>query len=144
MKTESLLTLLLTLTTSFLFAHSGVELGPNGGRIVEFSKDETLHGEVIVKDGQFHIALLDKDLKPMAVAGHSLTATAGTVVLPQKLEVKTEAKGFVVPLVKSGDWLILRFKATADAKAITARLHYDTAICSECKSMEWLCSCKPE
>ena len=121
-----------------------MDLGPNDCKIVDISKDEPLHSEVNIKDGHFHIALLDKDLKPMAVAGHSLTATAGTVVIPQKLEVKTEAKGFFVPLVKSGDWVILRFKATPEAKAITARLHYDTSICFECKAMEWLCSCKPE
>ena len=34
-----------------LTAHEGVERGPNGGRILEFSKDETMHGEVTVKLG---------------------------------------------------------------------------------------------
>ena len=46
--------------------HGGVELGPNGGRVVEFSKDESLHGEVTLKDGRFHVAILDKALKPLA------------------------------------------------------------------------------
>ena len=59
---------LLILATALLLAftralgHGGVELGPNGGRILEFSKDETLHGEVLLKDGQFTVTLLDKDL----------------------------------------------------------------------------------
>ncbi len=36
---KSKLTLLfLALTTSFALAHGGVEIGPNGGRILEFSK----------------------------------------------------------------------------------------------------------
>ena len=144
MKTRSILTLLLTFTTSLLFAHSGVELGPNGGRILELSKDETLHGEVIVKDGHFHIALLDKDKKPIALAGQTLTATTGTVLLPEKLEVKADAKGFVLPVAKAGDWIIFRFKSSPEAKAVTARLHYDTSNCDGCQSPEWLCACKPE
>jgi hypothetical protein len=51
MKTK--LILLLSLLTSLAFAHEGVELGPNGGRILEFSKDETMHGEITVKGDNF-------------------------------------------------------------------------------------------
>ncbi len=90
--------ILLTLISTLTFAHEGVELGPNGGRIVEFSKNETMHGEVLVKGDKFHIALLDKDMKPVAIAEQTLTATTGdrTKALP-KLTVEKDAKGFVVP-----------------------------------------------
>lgn len=142
MKTK--LILLVTLITSLAFAHEGVELGPNGGRILEFSDNETMHGEVTVKGEQFHIALLDKDRKPVAVAAQTLTATTGDRAKPVKLEVTKDAKGFIIPVVKPGEWLIVRYKETADAKAITARFEYNTATCEECQAPEWLCKCKPE
>jgi hypothetical protein len=141
---KSKLILLVTLITSLAFGHEGVELGPNGGRILEFSDNETMHGEVTVKGDQFHIAVLDKDMKPVAMAAQSLTAMTGDRAKPVKLEVTKDAKGFVIPVVKAGEWLIVRYKETADAKAITARFEYNTAICEECKNAEWLCKCKVE
>lgn len=142
MKTK--LILLVTLITSLAFGHEGVELGPNGGRILEFSDNETMHGEVTVKGDQFHIAVLDKDMKPVSMAAQTLTATTGDRAKPVKLEVTKDAKGFVIPVVKPGEWLIVRYKETADAKAVTARFEYNTTTCEECKAPEWLCKCKPE
>lgn len=136
--------LFLSLIATLSFAHEGVELGPNGGRVLEFSKDETMHGEVTVKDDKFHIAVLDKDMKPVAVDKQTLTATTGDRKSPQKLAVEKDAKGFSVPAVKPGEWLIVQFKAAPDAKAVTARLEYNTSTCEECKAPEWLCKCKPE
>ncbi len=141
---KSKIILLVTLITSLAFGHEGVELGPNGGRILEFSDNETMHGEVKVKGEQFHIAVLDKDMKPVAVAAQTLTATTGDRAKPVKLEVTKDAKGFIIPVVKPGEWLIVRYKETADAKAITARFEYNTATCEECQAPEWLCKCKPE
>ena len=134
-------TLALSLIASLAFGHGGVELGPNGGRILEFSKNETMHGEVTVKDGKFNIAVLDKDMKPVKVDKQTLTATTGDRDKPKKLEVTKDDKGFSVPVVKDGEWLIVQFKLTPDAKAITARLEYDTKKCGECSNPEWLCKC---
>ena len=127
-----------------LTAHEGVERGPNGGRILEFSKDETMHGEVTVKEGKFHIALLDKDMKPVAVAAQSLTASTGDRAPPVKLEVAKAATGFSMPVVSEGAWLILQFRSGPDGKPITARMEYNTATCDGCKEPEWLCKCDPE
>lgn len=133
------------LAANSLFAHGGVELGPNGGRILEFSKDETMHGEVIAKDGKFHVALLDKDMKPVAVADQTLTVTAGDRDKPTKVEVSKADGKFVVPMQKGESyWVIFQYKASAKAKPITARLHYNAEICEECKAQEWLCKCAPE
>jgi len=140
MKTK-LTTILLALTASLALAHEGIELGPNKGRILEFSTDETMHGEVSEKDGKLHIALLDKDMKPVKADAQSLTATAGTRQAPVKLEVAKDEAGFTVPAPKEGEWLILQYKQTADAKTITARLHYDTAKCAPCQQPEWRCAC---
>jgi hypothetical protein len=136
--------LLLTLISTLTFAHEGVERGPNGGRIVEFSKNETMHGEVLVKGDKFHIALLDKDMKDVPIAEQTITAITGDRESPTKLAVEKDAKGFVVPVVKSGDWLILQFKNTPKAKAVTARFEYNTAICEGCQAQEWICKCMPE
>lgn len=135
--------ILLTLISTLTFAHEGVERGPNGGRIVEFSKDETMHGEITVKGDKFHIALLDKDMKAVAMAEQTLTAITGDRSAPQKLVVEKDAKGFIVPVVKAGEWLILQYKHTPGSKAVTARLEYNTANCDGCNKAEWLCECKP-
>jgi hypothetical protein len=142
---HTLLTLLSTLAlTATVLAHAGVEVGPNGGRIVEFSKDETMHGEVTVKDGKFHVALLDKDLKPVVLGEQIVTASGGPTTKVEKFVVEKVGGHFVVPAVKSGEWLILQYKESAKAKAITARLQYDTAICGECTAEEWLCKCSDD
>ncbi|MBL9116408.1 MAG: hypothetical protein JNJ83_15480 [Verrucomicrobiaceae bacterium] len=139
MKTK--LILVITLISSFAFAHQGVELGPNGGRILEFSKNETMHGEVTVKGDQFHIALLDKDMKQVTLAEQTLTATGGTREQPVKIAVTRTEKGFSLPTIKPGEWLILQFRDTPTAKAITARFNYNTSVCAECSSQEWVCKC---
>lgn len=136
--------LLLSLITSLSLAHEGVELGPNGGRILEFSKDETMHGEIIVKGDKFHIAVFDKDMKPVVVDKQSLSAITGDRNAPQKLVVEKDVKGFVLPVIKAGGWLILQFKNAPETKAVTARFEYNTATCEECQNPEWLCKCKPE
>lgn len=145
MKPRTKLTaLILTLAAAVAFAHEGVELGPNGGRILEFSKNETMHGEVTVKGDKFHIAVLDKDMKQVAMTEETLTATTGDRNNPQKLEVTKTDKGFTLPVVKSGEWVILQFKAVAKARAVTARFEYNTSNCEGCDKPEWLCQCKPE
>jgi hypothetical protein len=140
MKTQ-LTTLALSLVASLAFAHGVAEIGPNGGRILEFSKNESMHGEVTVKGDKFHIAVLDKDMKPVKIDQQSLTATNDNRENPRKLEVSKDDKGFIVPLVKNGEWLIVQFKLKPDAKAITARMEYNTTACGECKKPEWLCTC---
>lgn len=137
-----IIALLFTLTTVSIPAHEGVELGPNGGRILEFSKNETMHGEVVVKDGRFHIALLDKDMKPVVVREQTLAATGGTRQKAVKLEVTRASGGFSMPVVQPGEWLILQYKETPSAKAVTARMEYNTEICKGCKQAEWLCRCE--
>lgn len=133
-----LTTLLLSLSS---FAHGDFEFGPNGGRILEFSKNESMHGEVLFKDNQFRISLLDAQMKPVALSEQELTATTGDRSKPEKLTVEKKDGSFYVPAVKAGDWIIFQFRETQKAKPITARLQYDTTVCSTCKEPEWLCKC---
>jgi len=132
-------------------AHGDVELGPNGGRILEFSKNESMHGEGVVKDGNFHIALLDKGLLPVVLGEQELTATSGDRAKPEKLVVEkkagefvvpvVKAGEFVVPVVKAGEWVVFQFRESAKAKPITARMQYDLTVCGGCKEPEWICKC---
>ena len=104
-----------------------------------------MHGEVTVKDGKFHIAVLDKDMKPAALEKQVLTATSGDREKPGKLAVEKAHGHFVVPQLKGGDyWIFFQFKLTPDAKPVTARLHYDESPCPKCKKAEWLCVCGSE
>jgi len=140
-------TKLLTLLSSFIFAtaafaHEGVELGPKGGRILEFSKNETIHGELLVKDGKFQIEVLDKDMKPVALGEQQLTATSGDRAKPEKLAVEVkDGKYFTGPMVKDGEWIIFQFRDSAKGKSVTARVEYDPTTCVACKNPEWLCKC---
>ena len=140
MKTK-LTTLILALTAGFAFGHGAIELGPNTGRILVFSSDETMHGEVTEKEGKLHIALLDKDMKPVKAEAQTLTATAGTRQAPVKLEVAKDETGFTLTPPKEGEWIIMQYKETESGKTITARLHYDTAQCGPCEKPEWRCAC---
>ena len=141
MRTHILALLSSLAITTAAFAHGDVELGPNGGRILEFSKNETMHGEVTLKGDKFQIALLDKDMKPVALGEQTLTATGGPSGKAEKLAVEKADGKFVVPVVKSGEWLIVQYKDDAKAKAITARVQYDTTICEKCNVQEWVCKC---
>lgn len=122
-------------------AHGDVELGPNGGRILEFSKNESMHGEVLVKDNNFHVALLDKELRPVTLTEQELTATSGDRAKPEKLAVEKKDGKFVVPAVKAGEWVVFQFRAGAKAKPVTARMQYDLTVCGGCKEPEWICKC---
>jgi len=146
MKT-SLLTLaaVLLLGVTRALGHGGVELGPNGGRILEFSKNETVHGEVIAKDGFFHIALLDKKMQPVELKDQTLTATTGDRKKPEKLAVEKKDGKFVVPMQKGTEFLtIFQFRDSPSVRQVTARLTYDATLCSACKNAEWLCKCSSD
>ena len=121
------------------YGHGEIKIGPNGGRIVEFGKDSNVVGEVSEKEGKFQIRLLDKQMKPVALADQELTVTSGEREKPVKLPVeKKDAKFFVAPTAKSGQWVILQFKETAAAKPATARFQYDAALSKDGKTPNWL------
>ncbi|MES2983160.1 MAG: hypothetical protein V4727_12680 [Verrucomicrobiota bacterium] len=140
MKTK-LTAIIIALTAGFALAHEGIELGPNKGRILEFSTDETMHGEVTQKGDKLHIALLDKDMKLVKADAHSVTATAGTREQPVKMEVTKDETGFTLNAPKEGEWIILQYKESETGKSITARLHFNTKVCAPCGNPEWRCAC---
>jgi len=132
----------LVLLTLRAWGHEGAPLGPNGGRLVEFSKDRSLRGEVTLVKGQFRVALLGADLKPVAIQDQVLVVTGGERRKPQKPEVRLEGGHFVFAALNGTEYpLVLQLRPTKDARPITAKFTYDAAICSACKQAEWLCKC---
>ena len=126
-------------------AHGDVQLGPNGGRIVEFSKNETMHGEVTLVNGVFHVALLDKYMKPVELKDQSLVVTGGDRSSPEKPKVEKQGNHFVFPALKGDEYpLAFQFKESPTAKVVTARMTYDATTCSACKKPEWVCACGSE
>lgn len=126
-------------------AHGDIQLGPNGGRIVEFSKNETMHGEVTLVNGVFHVALLDKDMKPVELKDQSLIVTGGERSNPEKPKVGKDGNHFVFPALKGDEYpLAFQFKEGPNAPTITARMTYDATTCSACKKAEWVCACATE
>jgi hypothetical protein len=140
MKT-TITTLLLALTAGFAFGHGDIKIGPNNGRIVEFSNNKSMHGEVTAMDGKLQIAVLGKDMKPVKVEAQGLTITGGTRQNPVKLEVTKSESGFTIATPKDGEWLIMQYKESDAAKPITARLHFDEKKCAPCSQPEWRCAC---
>jgi hypothetical protein len=86
--------------------------------------------------------LLRRFRKRAATSNSARTkATAGTREAPVKLTVEKSDKGFVMPAPPTGQWIIIQYKETAEAKAVIARLHYNTKVCEPYKQPEWRCAC---
>jgi len=133
-------TVMLTLTPAF--GHSDNDIGPNGGRLLKFSKNKYLHGEVTLTNGMFHVAVLDKNMKPVALTDQSLTVTGGSRSNPEKPKVEKQGNNFVFPMLKGDSYIVVfQFKEKPSAKAITARFEYDASVCGSCEKGEWLCAC---
>ncbi|MHA3773075.1 hypothetical protein ACXR0O_16205 [Verrucomicrobiota bacterium sgz303538] len=130
----------LALAASAL-AHGDVELGPNGGRLVEFGDHTDIHAEVALKDGKFVIGLYDeKAKKEIPVTDQKLTITHKEANKKLTPELKDGKWALAKP---EGDdfWLIMQLKDNDKAKARNGRLHYDATKCSACNNPEWLCKC---
>jgi hypothetical protein len=134
--------ILFAAITCFATAHSSVELGPVQGRILEFSNNETIHAEVTETNGTMHVTLRDHEMNPIQITNQSLAVIGGTRQQPETLKVTQTANEFSFPTPASGQWLIFQFKPNDQTKPITARLHYNTDLCSPCKNPEWRCACK--
>ncbi len=141
---KSKLTALLTLALSLLSAdaHERITVGPGDGRLAYLDSTTTPSAEFNVKDGKVHITLLDKDLKPIALAEQTLNITAGEKGSAKKLEVTKSGNDFVATLPAGADyWCIFQLKEKKDAKSITFRVHYRSEVCADCKKAEWRCIC---
>ncbi|HYE31923.1 MAG TPA: hypothetical protein VEH27_10870 [Methylomirabilota bacterium] len=129
-------------TVATLMAHSENEIGPHGGKILEFSTDQSVHGEVTMTNGMFHVLLLDKEMKPMALTDESIVVTGGSRSNPEKPKVEKQGNQFMFPALKGDNYLLVfQFRSKPASKPVTARFEYNAAKCGACKKPEWLCVC---
>ena len=142
--TRRLLLMLLTCCSSHLArAHGAVELGPNKGRLLEFSRDKSVSGELILKGTSFHVGLFDKDSKPVTIASQSLSVITGDRDNPSTLPVEVKENAFVFPRkLETKHHLIFRYRPTTESLPVTVRVLFDPSICSGCSKPEWLCGCE--
>jgi hypothetical protein len=126
------------------FAHGDIDLGPNGGRLVEFRGHGSLHAEFVLKNDSFIVSLYDeKSKKEIPVTGQALTITHKESGKELSAELK-DGKWILTKPAGDDFWLILQLKENDTEKAKVGRLHYDGANCSGCNKAEWLCQCSKE
>ena len=143
-----------TLKNLFIFALLGfvvssthaadkkIPAGPKGGRLLE--KTEPKAEFYLEKDHTATITFYDAALKPVPVAGQSVTVIADAK--GGKTTVEFEKKGDVLvskTKLPEGDGynLVVQFRPSADAKPQNLRFKLDTHICGGCKRAEYACSC---
>ena len=132
----------LLLGSGQIFGHSDKEIGPDGGRILEFSTNQTVHGEVTLTNGTFFVAVLDKEMRRLPLKEQSLVVTGGTRSNPEKPKVEKSGDHFTFPALKGDSYmLVFQFKEEPTARPIIARFEFDKATCPTCKKGEWLCDC---
>lgn len=116
--------------------------GPKGGRLLE--KTEPKAEFFLEKDRAVTITFYDAALKPVPVAGQSVTVIAQTDA--GRSTVEFEKKGDVLvskTRMPEGDGynVVVQFKQSADAKPQNFRFKLDTHTCGGCKRAEYACTC---
>jgi hypothetical protein len=126
MKTITLTTILAMFITPLAFAaEDHTSKGPNGGKVIE-SKAGFSFEVTVDKERKARVVFLDKQNKPVALDGQTITGIAGERSAPTKLAFTKDkdASGLVSdkPL-PTGDHvpMILTIKTNPDAKAVTER-----------------------
>ena len=124
-------------------SHERITVGPDGGRLIMLDSVATPNVEFTAKGGSAVVELLDSGREGIEIEGQSLSVVAGKRSSPTRLKAAIVDNKFVAGPLPEGDdyYIVFRLKETADAKAVTFRLRYDTSVCSECDRVEWMCTC---
>lgn len=127
------------------FAHQGIKIGSNGGRIFKLKSKTTPQLEVAAKDGKFVVYVLDESGKSLPLGDRTLAITAGERSKPEKLSVEKSGETFTAMIPKGKEFpVVFQIREKEGDKPLTARMNYDSASCPECKEPEWLCACGAE
>ena len=126
---------LITLTA----ADKKIVGGPKGGRLLE--KTEPRAEFYVEKDRTVTIAFYDGTLKPVTVAGQTVT-----VIADGKTKLEFEKKGDVLVSkanLPEGDGysVVVQFKQTAEAKPQNFRFKLELHNCGGCQRAEYACTC---
>ena len=135
------LSLIASLLTA-IAAEKKVEVGPNGGRLLEMASPKAEF--LVEKDHSVKISFFDAALKPVAVTGQHVTVIAHAKSGKAKLEF--EKKGDVLvskTKLPEGDGypVVVLFKQDAEAKPQNFRFGLELHNCGGCKRAEYACTC---
>lgn len=116
--------------------------GPKGGRILT---TEAPHVEFFVeKDRTVTVSFYDKALKPVALSGQVVNATAEAKSGKVQLAF-VEKNGALVSktaLPDGDDYLVVvQVRDSANARPKNYRLQFHDEVCAECKRAEYACTC---
>lgn len=117
--------------------------GPKGGRILT---TDAPHAEFFVeKDRTVVVSFYDKALKPVALSGQVVNATAeaktGKVAL--SFVEKNGALVSTAPLPEGDDYtVVVQIRDNANARPKNHRVLFHDEICAECKRAEYACVCE--
>jgi hypothetical protein len=146
MKTSlRLLTLAGVLCAGLLTLHAADNkhlAGPKGGRLLE--KTEPKAEFYLEKDHTVTVTFYDAELKPVAVAGQSVTVIADAKAGKATIEFEKKGDALVSKTkLPEGDGynVVVQFKQTADAKPQNFRFKLETHACATCKRAEYACIC---
>jgi len=116
--------------------------GPKGGRILT---TEAPHAEFFVeKDRTVTVSFYDKALKPMALSGQVVSATAEAKSGKVKLDFTEKGGALVsnVALPEGDDYtVVVQVKDNASARPKNYRVLFHDEVCGECKRAEYACVC---
>lgn len=116
--------------------------GPKGGRILT---TDAPHAEFFVeKDRSVVVSLYDKDMKPLAVSGQVVSATAEAKTGKVKLDFieKNGALVSTAPLPEGDDYnVVVQIRDNATARPKNYRVLFHDEVCDECKRAEYACIC---
>jgi hypothetical protein len=116
--------------------------GPKGGRILT---TDAPHAEFFVeKDRKVVVSFYDKALKPVALSGQVVTATAEAKSGKKTIEF-AEQNGTLVSktaLPEGDDYtVVVQIRDSASARPKNYRVLFHDEICAECKRAEYACTC---
>ena len=116
--------------------------GPKGGRILT---TDAPHAEFFVeKDRTVVVSFYDKALKPTALSGQVVNATAEAKTGKVKLDFVEKNGAFVstAPLPEGDDYtVVVQIRDNANAKPKNHRVLFHDEMCDECKRAEYACTC---
>jgi hypothetical protein len=118
----------LLLTSITALAHERITLGPAGGRVIYLDSPTIPNAEFKVdEEGRAAITLLDTERKPLTLADHAITVTAGPRASAKKLATEKLGDGFITGKMPEGApyTVVIQIKEKPGAKALTARLDFD-------------------
>lgn len=141
-KNRYLATALIALVVSATALFAKPIPGPKGGRIV--TTDAPYAEFFVEKDRTVVVSFYDKALKPIALSGQVVTATAEAKTGKVKLDFieKNGALVSTAPLPAGDDYtVVVQIRDNANAKPKNQRVVFHDEDCSKCKRAEYACVC---